>query len=193
MNIDLSWDLLIIVVFAFVIGYSFIVGINRTLKIIIGVYLASLAADSIGNLANHYLLSASGFSRTLSLFNLATTQETLILFKIMIFSIATVVIATKGAFNVEVARPLRTGLATSVNGVFGFLNAGLVVSILLVYVSGLSFAQTASANAGIAAMYADSPLVKIMVNNHDLWFSVPVIALIIWSIFANRVVEEDEI
>jgi len=60
MNIDLSWDLLIIVVFAFVIGYSFIVGINRTLKIIIGVYLASLAADSIGNLANHYLLSASG-------------------------------------------------------------------------------------------------------------------------------------
>jgi len=42
-------------------------------------------------------------------------------------------------------------------------------------------------------MYADSPLVKIMVNNHDLWFSVPVIALIIWSIFANRVVEEDEI
>ena len=55
MNIVLSWDLFIVVFFSVIIAYSFIVGRNQTIKIIIGTYMATLAADGVANLAHKYL------------------------------------------------------------------------------------------------------------------------------------------
>ena len=50
MEINLSWDLFVIVFFAVIIAYSFIIGRNQTLKVIIASYIAILASDGIGNL-----------------------------------------------------------------------------------------------------------------------------------------------
>jgi hypothetical protein len=55
-NLRLSWDLFIIVFFGVIIAYSFIIGRNQTLKIIIATYMAILTADGLGNLFQTYLL-----------------------------------------------------------------------------------------------------------------------------------------
>ena len=50
MELTLSWDLFVIVFFAVVITYSFIIGKHESVKIIIATYIAIVAAQGMGNL-----------------------------------------------------------------------------------------------------------------------------------------------
>jgi lipoprotein signal peptidase len=61
MNLLLSWNLFIIAIFIVIIAYSYIIGINKTVKTIIASYLAILAADGIGNIFKDYFLTSDGF------------------------------------------------------------------------------------------------------------------------------------
>ncbi len=186
MELNLSWDLIGIVLFGTIIAYSFIVGVNRTAKIIIATCLASLTADGIGNFFQSIFLSSDKFNSALKFADINGPEEALILFKIIIFAIVVVMIATKGAFIVDAAQPSRPGGAVWLNLLFGFLSAGLIISTLLVYIAGLSFTQAPPVNSDIVSIYAQSPLVKLMVDHHDFWFSAPIIAFVIWSIFSER-------
>ena len=48
MDIKLSWDLFIAVFFIIIVAYSFIIGLNGTIKVILGTYIAIVCADAIG-------------------------------------------------------------------------------------------------------------------------------------------------
>ena len=50
MNIELSWDLFVLVFFVVIMAYSLIIGRDNTLKVILGTYVAALTADAAGNL-----------------------------------------------------------------------------------------------------------------------------------------------
>ncbi len=50
MNIQLTWDLFILVFFVVIVAYSLIIGRGNTLKVILGTYVAALAADAFGNI-----------------------------------------------------------------------------------------------------------------------------------------------
>lgn len=185
---QLSWDLFVLVVFTVIIAYSFIVGRENTLKVIIGTYIAILTADGLGNLFKEYLLISKPFFQFLKLFGVNTQEKALILSKILVFIIATVIIAMKGSFEVrkEGSRGGFVGLLTHL--IFSFLSAGLIVSTLLIYVSGASFVQgsVTIGNAAISSIYANSKLVKIMIDNYNLWFSLPAVAFVIWSLFKKK-------
>jgi lipoprotein signal peptidase len=56
MEINLSWDLFVVVFFTVIIAYSFIIGRNQTLKIIIASYIAILTSDGIGNLIERFFI-----------------------------------------------------------------------------------------------------------------------------------------
>ena len=56
MEINLSWDLFVIVFFTVIIAYTFIIGRNQAVKIIISTYIAILAADGVGNIVERYFL-----------------------------------------------------------------------------------------------------------------------------------------
>ena len=75
-----TWDLFIIVFFAIIIAYSFIVGRNSTLKIVIASYLAILTADGFGNMIDRFFLSPAALVETPTSFG----PESLIIFKILI-------------------------------------------------------------------------------------------------------------
>ena len=67
MNLNLSWDLFILVFFAVVVAYSFIIGKNQTLKVILGTYLAVLCADGMGNLFGKYFSVSVAFLKFMKL------------------------------------------------------------------------------------------------------------------------------
>lgn len=185
---QLSWDLFVLVVFTVIIAYSFIIGKESTLKVIIGTYIAILTADGLGNLFRFHLLISKPFFQFLKLFGVNTQEKAFILFKVMVFIIAIVIIAMKGSFEVrkEGSRGGVVGLITHL--VFAFLSAGLIVSTLLTYVSGASFVQGSIAlgNAALNSIYANSKLVKVMIDNYNLWFSLPAVTFVIWSLFKKK-------
>lgn len=183
--LKLSWDLFVIVIFAVIIAYSFIIGKENTLKVIIGSYLAILTADGLGNLFQQYALSSKDFVTFLRFLGLGNEDKTMILMKVLTFIFAILIISMRGGFEVHRSHHHGiTGLIT--NLIFGFLSAGLVVSTLFIYVSGASFVNGTInniTNNTLAAAYAESEMVKLMINNYNFWFALPAVAFLVVSLF----------
>ncbi len=179
-NIRLSWDLFIIVFFGIVIAYSFIIGRNQTLKVIIATYMAILSADGLGNLFETYLLPAAP-----TLQGEAGTQA-LILIKIFTFVLVIVLLAIKGGFRVDILPERSLVTRILANLTFGFLNAGLMVSTILVYLTGGSFVSGTLQAALSTTLYAESQFVQMMVNNYNVWFALPAVAIVFVSFFQRQ-------
>lgn len=183
--LQLSWDLFIIVIIVAILAYSFIIGRENTLKVIISTYISVLTADAFGNLFHEYLVKSKPFFQFLKLFGVTSPDQALVLFKVILFIAVVVILTMKGNFEVkkEGSRGGIIGLITHV--IFAFLSAGLVVSTLLTYVSGGSFVLGASniTSGALSTVYNSSRIVKLMLDNYNLWFSLPAVAFVLWSFF----------
>lgn len=168
-----TWDLFILVFFSIIIAYSFIVGRNATLKIIIATYIAILATDGIGNLLERLLTSGD------AIINLVPADSnSIIVIKILLFVLGIVILTIRGTFFVESPAERSALLNMIISVGFGFLSAGLIVSTIMVYMSGGTFvaaAQTAALGVDIART---SYLARTMMENYDVWFALPAIALL---------------
>lgn len=184
-DLRLSWDLFILVFFGIVIAYSFIIGRNQTLKVIISSYMAILAADGTGNLTDMYILP------NVQAFEPAQAIQFLILMKIFVFVVVIVLLSIKGGFFVDVMEERKVPVRIMATLTFGFLNAGLIVSTILVYISGGSFVTGTSELTRVTEIYRESELVKLMIDNHNIWFALPVFAIVLISIFESRKVVVD--
>ncbi|MEK7171887.1 MAG: hypothetical protein AAB739_03170 [Patescibacteria group bacterium] len=185
--LKLSWDLFVIVIFAVIIAYSFIIGKENTLKVIIGSYIAILTADGLGNLFKQYLMTSNDFVTFLRFLGLGSEDKTMILIKVLTFIFAILIISMRGGFEIHKSHHHGIiGLIT--NLIFGFLSAGLVVSTLFVYVSGASFVSGSVniTNNTLAAAYAESQMVKMMIDNYNFWFALPAVAFLIVSLLNKR-------
>jgi hypothetical protein len=136
MNLNLSWDLFILVFFGVVIAYSFIIGRNQTLKVISATYIAVLCSDALGNLFSKYLASSEAFLKILKLFSISGSEQATAFFKVFILITIIVIIAVRGlySFSADDSRPVTMQLG--INLILGLISAGLMMSAMLVFVSG---------------------------------------------------------
>ncbi len=211
MNLHLSWDLFILVFFAVVIAYSFIIGRNQTLKVILGTYVAILCADGTGNVIAKYFLASKPFLKVLSLFAISGEAQAIAFFKVLILLVLIVFIAVKGLFQVEAAEdgPPSTKFVELI--ILGILSGGLMISAVLVFISGTSLIgpavsggaslasgvageATAVANAatgalsagGLSDVYNNSRLIRIMLDYANFWFFLPGLFFIVMGMIHKR-------
>lgn len=173
MNITLTWDLFVLVFFIVIIAYSFIIGRNYTLKIIISTYIAILAADGVGNILERFM-SPRITSLLLPGIDFLTAS---IVLKILIFVGAIVILAMKGEFSVNLEEHGSYTMMFFINLLFGVLSAGLIVSTILYFMSGGSFLETAGllTNEAMLSIKRQSRLVSNLVDHYNIWFSLPAI------------------
>lgn len=185
MEINLSWDLFVIVFFAVIIAYSFIIGRNQTLKIIIASYIAILTADGIGNLIKHYFIGESAAATAV---DLPSDEGGLVVIKIFIFVLTIVLVATRGRFTINMSRHSSSVMSIILNLTYGILSAGLITSTILIYTSGSSLVQETSVimNEAVLVMYRESVMVQTMINNYNIWFSLPAITFVISSFLGEE-------
>lgn len=187
MNLNLSWDLFIFVFFGVVIAYSFIIGRNQTLKVISATYVGIICADAIGNLFERYFISSETFLRFLRLFSIGSSDQAIAFFKVFVLIAIIVLIAVRGRynFNTEDSRPVT--LRLFVNLLLGFISAGLMISAMLIFVSGSSMVMGAIApHNPLTSIYVDSKMVRLMTDFVNIWFFVPGLAIIFMSIFSKK-------
>jgi hypothetical protein len=185
--VQLSWDLFILVFFAVVVAYSFIIGRNQTLKVILGTYVAILCADGIGNLFAKYLAPSEAFLKLMKLFSIGSEDQAVIFFKVLIFLVLIVLIAVRGMFQVDSPEHGSMSIRIVIVLLLGLMSAGLMMSAVLVFVSGASLIGSSMSGANILSdVYNSSRLVRIMVDFANIWFLLPGIAFIVLGILHKK-------
>lgn len=184
MNLHLTWDLFILVFFTVVTAYSFIIGRNQTLKVITSTYIAILCADGLGNLFSRYLASSESFIRFMKLFSVGNAGQATAFFKVLVLIVMVVIIAVRGLFQFEAQDNNPLSIRMAVLLVLGILSAGLMMSAMLIFVSGNSLVSNITPSSTLLAdVYAQSRMVKIMVDYANLWFLGPGVGLVLLSFF----------
>lgn len=187
MDLHLSWDLFVIVFFAIIIAYSFILGKDATLKIILGTYASALAADAAGNLFGKYFANSKTFLKVITQLGLGGQKDAAIIAKVTLFVLFVILLTIKGSFSVA-AHGGKTGSSrVFLTGIYGFLSAALIVSTVIMYVSGISFIAGSyqSGPSSIMGFTGQSPFIQNMLDYYNLWFLLPVVAIIIGSFLSG--------
>lgn len=180
MNLHLTWDLFFIAFFAVIITYSCILGKNCTLKIIISSYVAILTADGLGNLVSTYLI---GSDPLLNIFVPTSNSQIIILTKIIIFVCTIIILVTRGAFDVFLIKEQSIVIDVLMTVTFAVLSAGLIISTILIYASGISLVSGSFQleNSVIYDIYRDSQMSRLLINHYSAWFSLPAIVFVLTS------------
>lgn len=176
----LSWDLFVIVFMVTIIAYSFIIGRNNTLKVIVGAYIAALAADAIGNIFGLYFTGSKVVAKVLNSNVIANDLEAVILLKVFLFIVLVILFSVKGAFHVNTDPHKSSTMRLVILLVLGFLCASFIMSTLIVYASGVSFVSGSVTGIGpdMGSLFKDSRLIKILGQYYNFWFALPALTLI---------------
>lgn len=184
MYVTLTWDLLVIVFFAIVVAYSFIVGKDESVKIVIAAYIAAVAVQGIGNI----LMLLSGSSQPIvNMLGYELDVNLVSTVKIILFVALIIFLAIKGGFEMSYAKELEGIWQTVLTGAFGFATAGLLLSTLVTYIAARPILDTQIENApSLSPLLLQSRLVQVMVDYQDIWFSLPAFLLLAVGILSNR-------
>ena len=184
MELSLTWDLLVIVFFAVIVAYSFIVGKDESVKIIIASYIAIVAVQAIGNI----LMMMNGQSQSLAqMLGLGLNMNIISTIKLILFVGMIIFIAIKGGFEMEYAKDLDGVWNPIVTAAFGFATSGLLLIALLTYVSAKPILdETLKSAPLLQPLLTNSTLVNIMVDYQNIWFCLPAILLLIVGFLSSR-------
>ena len=187
MNIILSWDLFVVVFFVVILAYSFIIGRDNTLKVILGTYISMIASDALGNLVQEYFTGSPIFIKFLEYAMVGNAREAVIFLKVLLFVILVILFAVKGAFYVETVDDRSAIERLGLSVFYAILSAGLIISTILVYISGTSFiGGDAGANLALWNLYNQSNMIRLIVQYSHLWFSIPALAFLAHSLYSHR-------
>ncbi|MFA7681470.1 MAG: hypothetical protein WCX61_00400 [Candidatus Peribacteraceae bacterium] len=176
MDITLSWDLFVIVFFAMVIAYSFIIGKHESVKIIIATYIATVAVQGLGNIIERI----TGNSQpVLIVLGLSVDTSLLAILKLVIFVAIIIVIVIRGGIDVRYDKEPHSALNALFTGLFGCATAGLLLSTLLTFITGSPLLDAnLSQSIATSALLEQSKLMQLLILNQDLWFSFPALLLV---------------
>lgn len=189
MNIILSWDLFVMVLFIVIVAYSFIIGRDNTLKVILGTYVAAIAADAGGNLFQTYLSGSAIFMNILKLASVGNELEAVILVKVIVFVSLVILFAVRGAFDVSTSNDRSPIIRIVLLAIYAVMSAGLIISVILVFVSGSSLiggANTESVSSALESLYSKSKIIRLLLSNAYLLFFVPACTFLVHSLYTKE-------
>jgi hypothetical protein len=184
MEISLTWDLLVIVFFAIVVAYSFIVGKDESVKIIIASYIAIVSVQAVGNLLELVAGESQGLTDMLGV---AVDQNILSIIKLILFVATIIFLSIQGGFEMQYAKDLPSVWEPVLTGAFGFATSGLLLSALLTYIAARPILdESLSAAPLLSPLLRESSLVQYMVDYQNIWFALPAVLLLIVGFLSRR-------
>lgn len=184
MDITLTWDLIVIVFFAIVVAYSFIVGKDESVKIIIASYIAIVAVQAIGNLLE--MLTGQS-AAVMQMLGFVLDRDVISIIKLVLFVAMIIFLAIRGGFEMQYAKEIEGIWETVLTGAFGFATSGLLLTALLTYIAAKPILDRTLVNAPLLAPLLDqSRLVHVMVDYQNIWFCLPAVLLLVVGFLSNR-------
>lgn len=180
MDFIVTWDVVIIVFFAIVMSYSFIIGKDQSVKVMIATYISIIATQGIGNIISRYQGEIASAFSMLSI----TFGPTLLAYaKIIFFAFFIILLAIRSGIHVVYAKDSSSMISGLYTAIFGFGTAGLTISTVLTFMRGGGILDATTPL--LKQTMALSPLMESMTTYQDVWFALPAL-LIIGAGFINN-------
>lgn len=176
MSLSLSWDLFIVVFFAVVMSYCFLIGKDRTMKLIVAAYIAVITTLGIGNILLRLIGDGDAVFRSVGI----PLDITLIsLAKIFVFAICMIIFVTKSGIELTHTKDTGTLLSILTTALFGFSLSGLIVSTILSYAGGGSInGSTVMISGVLTPLIENSMLLQLLTVNQDIWYTLPAFLIV---------------
>lgn len=182
MEVALTWNLVILFVFVLLFAYSFMLGQDDTIKLILCIYIAILTADGVAGVLQEFVIDPSpGFQTLLG----EKKIQIMAWMRIALFIFAVVVFAVKSGFNVLLDKHEKFVIRFAIHGWFSAMSALLFLSTMLIYLSGNSFVE-GMLFAKEISIYEQSLLAQILIDYYQLWFSLPAISFLVTSFLFEK-------
>lgn len=181
MQINLTWDLFIIVFFIITIAYSYIIWANKTLKLIFWSYISILVSDWVWNLIIKW---TTMFGPMLWFTWLSSWDSIIIITKISFFLLWMVVLWTNSNFNVKMPEWVSWIKKIFALLFFSLMNASVFVATILVFVAWWSFLSeqwVKMMTLSLSNIYHNSYIVQLIILNYNLIFIIPIVTFIALS------------
>lgn len=188
MDLKLSWDLFIIVFFAIVTAYSFIIGRKETLKIIIATYIATISADGLGNIFEKIANQSTFFFKLASFLGYAGgIGQFASILKVLVFIAIIVLLVIYGDYQVDDPPAQNAAINLALLTLLSLLSGGLILSSIIVFANGGSLISgTASIAESFKNVYEESRFVRGLLDWHDIWFALPGLLFVVISILQRN-------
>ncbi len=189
MDIRLSWDLFILVFLVIIVSYSLIIGKDNTLKVIIGTYIAAIAADAGGNIFGQYFAGSPFFMNILKMASVGNEYEAIILVKVLVFVAMVILFAVRGAFDVSTSSDNSKIVHLMLSMIYSVMSAGLILSVILAFVSGISLVGGGELeNTGniLGDLAEKSKMIGFIVNNAYMLFALPAVSFLLHSLYTKK-------
>jgi hypothetical protein len=183
-SVTLTWDLCIVIFFAIVMSYSFIIGQHQSMRVIIASYIAIMATQGIGNVLARLMGDAQ---TTLHTVGIPMDVTVIAVSKIALFAICVIIFVVRSGITVTVERETGNILSAIYTGLFGFATAGLIASTLLTYAAGGGILDSGIvASSLIATVARGSTLMQLIILNQDIWFTLPAFLIIVTGLLHSE-------
>jgi len=184
MQLALTWDLMVIIFFVVIMSYSYIVGQNGTIKIILSSYIAMLAANGLGNLLIKYIHISQPLIKVFD----STADSNSVVFKIFTFIVFTLILVLKGGFVIDMGRQNSFIVRLMSVTIFGFLSAGLIMSTVLVIIAGTSVDGLMGGTLHeVVNIPTQTLFVRSLIDYYNFWFAAPAIAFVVMSVMNSAI------
>ena len=182
MEVALTWNLVILSAFVMLFAYSFLLGQDGTIKLILSSYIAILTADGVAGVIQRFILEPSpGFQQIVG-------ENELLVFtwmRIVLFILAVVFFTVKSGFHVILDKHEKWSIRFLIHTLFSAMSALLFLSTMLIYLSGNSFVEGMMFAKEIQ-IYEQSLLAQVLIDYYQLWFSLPAISFLVSSFFFEK-------
>lgn len=182
MEVALTWNLVILFVFVLLFAYSFMLGQDDTIKLILCIYIAILTADGFAGVIQQFVVDPSPGFRALM-----GDQRVQILawMRIGLLLLAVVIFSVKSGFNVILDKHEKFLYRFLIHVWFSAMSATLFLSTMLIYLAGNSFVE-GMLYAQDINIYEQSLLAQGLIDYYQLWFSLPAMSFLITSFFFEK-------
>ena len=178
MEISLSWDLLLGILFVVFFVYGFLLGQHDTIKFILGIYTAVLISDTLASLLyKFFTLWSAEFQDFLNSYE----DLMFILTRIIVLLVIILVFVLKSGIKITISAHENSALQFAIHSLFSALSSVLILSTSLIYLAGNSFAEGIQ-SAKKLNLYNDSYFGQILIDYYQIWFALPLFCFLMISV-----------
>lgn len=183
MQLTLSWDLIVILFIAVVTAYSFIVGKDESVKIIIASYIAIVAVQALGGLLEMIVGETSVLTQMLGL---GLSHSIIATVKLVLFVTCIILLAIRGGFEMQYASAIDGVWESALTAAFGLSTSALLLTSLVTFVADRPILDPLLSTAPLLVpLLMESTLVTWTVSQQNIWFALPALLLMIFG-FMNQ-------
>ena len=178
MEFALTWNLVLVSILTMLFAYAFLLGQDKTIKLIISIYIAIMTADGAAAVFKWMIETSPGLGKLLG----EGQTDMFIAMRVVLLLAAIVIFVIKGGFHIKLDYHDHWAARMIIHTGFAALSATLLVATGLIYLSGHSFVEGMIFAKDIK-IYEESMLAQIMIDYYQFWFSMPAVAFLIASFF----------